>query len=120
MNLKTLLTTVFVVGVYFGSTWFFYGSSHPCEILIVRQRDHYMALAEKHHREDVESWQQYAKKTFADQEYGRFTSNVEEYSNASGRQENVDSSVMAKLREKVRKMTPAQCAWQAITWDSQS
>jgi len=120
MTLKTILTSVFLLCVYFGSTWFVYGTSHPCGILVVRQKDHYIALAERHHREDVESWQQYARKAFAERDYDRFASNVEEYSNASGRQENVQLSVMMMLRDQVREMTPAQCAWRALTWDSRS
>jgi hypothetical protein len=44
------LSMTSLIGFYFGSTWFFFGSSHPCEILIVRQRQHYIGLAEKRDR----------------------------------------------------------------------
>jgi hypothetical protein len=118
MNLKSMVAAVFVIGLYFGSTWFFFGSSHPCEILIVRQKDHHIAVAERHHREDVESWQDFARKAFPARDYDRFANNVEEYSNASGRVENIRRSVVLGLRAKVGELTPAQCAWQAITWDS--
>lgn len=46
MTVKSFVTIVFLIGFYFGSTWFFFGSSHPCEILIVRQKDHHIELAE--------------------------------------------------------------------------
>src|SRR3989338_4783708 len=35
---KWSIAALFVVGMYFGLTWFFFGSSHPCGILEARQR----------------------------------------------------------------------------------
>ena len=32
------IAVLFVIGVYFSLTWFFFGSSHPCGILEARQR----------------------------------------------------------------------------------
>lgn len=118
MTFKTCLVIVSVISFYVGSTWFFFGSSHPCEILIVRQKQHYIGLAEKRDQEDLASWREIARKALPEKDYVRFVSNIEEYSNTSGRQEMVKQSALQGLRQKIREMTPAQCAWQAMAWNS--
>jgi hypothetical protein len=102
------------------SRWFFFGSSHPCEILIVRQKDYHVQVAERHHRDDVESLQEFARNVLVKEDYQHFARNMEDYSNLSGRRDNMQHAVFTELREKVSRMTPAQCAWQAITWHSPS
>ena len=120
MTVKTLAIIFSIALAYFGATWFFYGSAHPCEILVVRQKDHHIKLAEKDHREDLESWKKLARKALPAKDYDRFVRNVEEYSNVSVREENLQRSVLVELRQKVKEMTPAQCARLAITWKSPS
>jgi len=118
MNFKTSLVIVTLIAFYFGSTWFFFGSSHPCEILIVRQKQHYIEMVEKRDREDLESWQEIARKVLPEKDYVRFVSNIEEYSGTTGRQEIIRQRAAEGLRQKTREMTPAQCAWQALTWNA--
>ncbi|MBI4524698.1 MAG: hypothetical protein HY695_12910 [Deltaproteobacteria bacterium] len=43
---------LFVVGVYFSITWFFFGSSHPCGILEARQKPY----AVQRYIEDAVAW----------------------------------------------------------------
>ena len=116
MTFKALILAMVVILGYVSSTWFVFGAVHPCEILVVRQKDHHLELAERHYRTDVESLKGLARKSFPRKDYERFAQNLEEYSNVSLREANQNRSVLIELRQKVREMTPAQCAWQALTW----
>ncbi len=116
MTFKTVIIIFLLSGAYFGSTWFYFGSSHPCEILVARQRDYHIDVAEKLHREDLQSWKDLARKALAARDYDRFVRNIEEYSNSPVRGEDLQRSVIAGLRQKLRQITPAQCAWEAVTW----
>ena len=116
MTVKTLTILVIVILGYASSTWLLFGAVHPCEILIVRQKDHHNRLAEKHHQADLELLKEVAHKTFPAKDYERFVKNLEEYSNVSLREENQKQLVLVELRQKIREMTPAQCAWQAVIW----
>jgi hypothetical protein len=108
---------IFLLGVaYVASTWFYFGSAHPCEILVVRQKDHHTDVAEKLHREDLQSWKDMARNALPAKDYDRFVRNIEDYSNSPIREENLQRSVLIGLRQKFREITPAQCAWQAVTW----
>jgi hypothetical protein len=60
--------------------------------------------------------QEIARKVLPAQDYERFVRNIEEYSSALGRQENLQRSVVKELRQSVGEITPAQCAWRAMTW----
>jgi hypothetical protein len=116
MTIKTLAIILFLSAAYFGSTWFYFGSSHPCEILVMRQKDYNIEVAERLHREDLQSWKDLARKALPAQDYDRFLRNIEEFSSSPVREENLQRSVMTGLRQKAREITPAQCAWQAVTW----
>jgi len=116
MTIRTLAIILFLSAAYFGSTWFYFGSSHPCEILVMRQKDYNIEVAERLHREDLQSWKDLARKALPAQDYDRFLRNIEEFSSSPVREENLQRSVMTGLRQKAREITPAQCAWQAVTW----
>jgi hypothetical protein len=116
MTIKTLVIILSLSAAYFGSTWFYFGSSHPCEILVMRQKDYNIEVAERLHREDLQSWKDLARKALPAQDYDRFLRNIEEFSSSPVREENLQRSVMTGLRQKAREITPAQCAWQAVTW----
>jgi len=116
MTLKSFLIIVLAGVAYVATTWFYFGSTHPCEILVARQKDYQIDVAERHHREEIDSWQEMARKVLPANDYARFVRNIKEYSSALGRQENMKRSVVKELRESVREITPAQCAWQAMTW----
>ena len=116
MTYKALILAIVVILGYVSSTWFVFGAVHPCEILVVRQKDHHLELAERHYRTDLESLKEVARKSFHPKEYDQFARNLEEYSNVSLREENQNRSVLTALRQAVREMTPAQCAWQALIW----
>ena len=116
MTVRTFVFIVSLSAAYFGSTWFYFGSSHPCEILIARQKDHHINVAEKHHQEELQSWQEMARKALPAKDYERFVRNIQEYSSAFGREELSQRSVVKELRQKVSEITPAQCALQAMTW----
>ena len=118
MTGKTVLMTLSVSVVYFASTWFYFGSSHPCEILVARQKDYQIDVAETRHQEDLKSWQEMARQVLPTKDYERFVRNIEEYSSALARRENLQRSVVKELRQSVREITPAQCAWRAMTWQA--
>jgi hypothetical protein len=116
MMIKTLVILAAIVFGYTSSTWFVFGAVHPCDILIARQKDHEMNIAERHHREELESLKQVARTAFPKERYEKFVENLEEYSGVSLREANQERSVVINLRQKTREMTPAQCAWKAVTW----
>ena len=116
MTIKTLIILTAVVLGYVSSTWLRFGTAHPCEILVVRQKDHAIEAAEKHHLADLESIKELGRNALPKENYVRLVQSLDEYSNASLRGENQSQLVMAGLRQKTREMTTAQCAWQAITW----
>jgi hypothetical protein len=118
VTVRTFVVIVSLIAAYFASTWFYFGSSHPCEILVARQKDHHIDLAEKHHQEDLESWREMARKALPPKDYERFVRNIQEYSSATGREENLQRSIVKDLRQKLSEMTPAQCAWQAMAWQA--
>ena len=116
MTVKTIMIILSLGAAYFSSTWFYFGSSHPCEILVARQKDHHIHVAEKLHQEDLQSWKDMARKALPAKDYDRFVSNIEDYSSSAVREENLQRSVIIGLRQKFREITPAQCAWGAMTW----
>ena len=118
MTIKTLAVLAAIVFGYTSSTWFFFGAVHPCEILMVRQKDHEMSIAERHYQEELESLKEFARTSFHKERYAKFVENLDEYSGVSLRQANQQRSVLTSLRQKTQEMTPAQCAWKAVTWRS--
>jgi hypothetical protein len=116
VTIKTLVVLAAIVFGYTSSTWFLFGALHPCEILIVRQKDHEMKIAERRHQEELESLKEVARTAFPKERYAKFVENLEEYSGASLREANQERSVVINLRQKTREMTPAQCTWEAVTW----
>src|SRR5688500_807230 len=116
MTAKNFLIIPLLGVVYLASTWFYFGSPHPCEIWVARQKDHHIGIAEKLHQEDLQSWKDMARKALPAKDYDRFVSNIEDYSSSAVREENLQRSVIIGLRQKFREITPAQCAWGAMTW----
>ena len=120
MTVRTLVIIVSLSAAYFGSTWLYFGVSHPCEILIARQKDHQFDVAEKHHQEDIRSWKEMARKALPAKDYERFARNIQEYSSTPGRKELLRRSVVKELRQKASEITPARCALQAMAWQPPS
>ena len=120
MTVKSLLIILLFGVAYVASTLFYFGSANPCEILVVRQKDHRIGVAEKLHQADLQSWKEMARTVLPAKDYSRFVHNIEEFSNSPARQENLQRTVMIELRQKFREMTLAQCAWQAVTWHQPS
>ena len=117
MTIRAFVIIFALITTYFGSTWFYFGSAHPCEILLARQKDYRIDIAEKHDQEDIQSWKELARSALPAKDYERFVSNIQEYANASWHEENVQRSAIRELRQTLKDMTPAQCALQAITWE---
>lgn len=117
MTIRAFVIILALFTTYFASTWFYFGSAHPCEILIARQKDYRIDIAEKHDQEDIQSWKALARSALPATDYERFVSNIQEYANASWHEENVQRSAIRELRQTLKDMTPAQCALQAITWE---
>jgi hypothetical protein len=80
MSIRTLIIVLSVITGYLTSTWFVFGSPHPCEILLARQKDHHIRVAERAHQEDLQSWQEMARKVLPAKDYERFVRNIQEYS----------------------------------------
>lgn len=116
MTAKNFLIIPLLGVVYLASTWFYFGSPHPCEIWVARQKDHHIGVAEKLHQEELQSWKDMARKALPAKDHDRFIRNIEDYSNSPIVKENLQRDVIIELRQNVEERTPAQCAWQAVTW----
>ena len=92
-----------------------FGAVHPCEILLTRQKHHAIQIAQKHHLEELHAMKELAGKTFRKENYGQVVQILDEDSNASWRLEDQKQSLLSSLRQEIRKLTTAQCAWQAAT-----
>lgn len=100
--------TVGIAAAYVALTWFFFGSPHPCGILEARQRPHLIAKARAESREDRRLALDLIKSMNADaMDAGKsILENLDDQRNR----------VTTALQRKIALMTPAECAWQAITW----
>ena len=92
---------------YFALTWFFFGSPHPCGILEARQRPHLSEKARADSRED---------RRLAYDLIKTMDPNWWLRAGASETLNDLQRSVPIDLQRKIALMTPAECAWQAITW----
>jgi hypothetical protein len=100
--------TVGIIAAYFAVTWFFFGSPHPCGILEARQRPYLIKKASADSRED---WRLALDliKSMQPEAMDAGISMLETLND-------LQRSVPNDLQRKIALMTPAECAWQAITW----
>jgi hypothetical protein len=117
---KIVIAALGLVILYFASTWFFFGSPHPCEILLARQRGYYIKRAEQNSSEDLDFWRKLIKTALDNKAYDKIDEINKGYQEALDRMENVQVDVVQSLRRKIGVLTPSQCAWQAITWRAPS
>lgn len=130
---KWSIAAVFVVGAYFGLTWFFFGSTHPCGILEVRQRPYvikrYIATAlsaTKADREEmVEDWQraQDAKTSgnLREMEAANESLQLSAKSFEKSSRDFLDARKRAVyyLHERISNdYTPAKCLWEVLVWNA--
>jgi hypothetical protein len=105
-----------VIALYLGATWFFFGSPHPCEILMARQKNHYIERAKQTQLEDVRYWREAVGKALKNKAYDMLDRLSDNYINAIDRRENLEVDVVKALRRKISVLTPSECAWEALTW----
>jgi hypothetical protein len=117
MSIKKLILVSFIIGVYVSSTWSMFGSARPCEILVARQTDYQVSVAERKHQEELRSLQELARTALPAKNYEGFVRNVDEYANTFARRDNLRRTVIEELRRSVSTLTTFQCGWQALTWD---
>ena len=95
------------VGLYFGLTWFFFGSVHPCGILEARQKPY---VDNRFSQSWVDTFKLLTK-YLKDREQ---TQAVREH--VETRDKQLDD-ILARHNIRIRRLTPAQCLWRAIAWD---
>jgi hypothetical protein len=108
-----LLVFVFMVGLYLGLTWFFFGSPHPCGILEARQRPYEIKKLTESYWVEARAWNQLAREALRSEFWDKID---KEHSEAVERYINAADEAAARLHKEVWRQTPAQCFWQAITW----
>lgn len=96
-----------VSGLYFGLTWFFFGSPHPCGILEARRKPEVRKTVEWTRKE---TWETYKMLTGWDKETVEARTEL-----LKGLEGDLERALKA-LHLRVWQHTPAECAWQAITW----
>lgn len=101
---KWSITALIVVGIYFGLTWFFFGSNHPCGILEARQRP-------------------YVVKRYADDSIELLLRMGKAAPSSLPIMKDVLDALTPKkavhdLHERIwNQYTPAGCLWEALVWN---
>jgi hypothetical protein len=113
---KIVVIALGLVVLYFASTWFFFGSPHPCEILLARQRGYFIKRAEQNSRVELDYWLKLTKSALENNAYDKLDEISKQYKQALDRRENIRVDVVKSLRRRIGVLTPSQCAWQAIIW----
>ena len=112
MKKKILIGVLSIALIYWGLTWFFYGSSHPCGILEARQKPYILAKVK-------ESSSETQKLALSLMQSGPLTSDVVKAATDMLEQSRkAPSEALATLHERIWRLTPAECGWQAVTWRS--
>ena len=109
---KIVITAAGLVVAYFAFTWFFFGSPHPCGILEARQEPHLIQKARADSRED----RQLAYKLIGTMQPDAMEAGKSILENLHDQPQRVTSA----LQRRIALMTPAECAWQALTWRGQA
>jgi hypothetical protein len=117
MSIKNLILASLVIALYVSSTWSRFGSARPCEILVARQTDYHVSVAERKHQEELRSLQELARSALPANTYEGFARNLDEYENGFTRRDNLRRTVVEELRRNISALTTLQCGWQALTWD---
>jgi hypothetical protein len=97
---RLALAALSLGGVYFGLTWFFFGSAHPCGILEARQRPY---VVNRYTDDSVELVLRFGT--------AALLSIVENAGHAPKR-------AVRDLHERIQNhYTPARCVWEAMAWN---
>ena len=96
-----------VVGAYFGLTWFFFGSSHPCGILEARERSY---VVNRYYEDAIARIEFFS--SFKNAAAGKLIDEIyKELADAPKR-------AAHDLHERIwDHYTPAQCLWGALAWN---
>jgi len=110
---RLIIPLALVLASYFGLTWFFFKSSHPCGILEARRKPYVVAKT-------------YSSLFGIDRdmvlELMKDRDVVSEVIRHLGSTASIDKSEkmmeeLSGLHYQIWGMTPAQCTWRAIAWD---
>ena len=104
---KLIIPLAFALGAYFGLTWFFFGSSHPCGILEARQRSFILAEVHKSSLEDRKLALELMKHRNTMETGTKILEDIRVR----------PKEAVTYLHEHVWRLTPAQCTWRAISWN---
>ena len=107
---RALIILIGVTGLYFGLTWFFFGSSHPCGILEARQRPYILERL----RQSSSEHTKLALELMMSPRPGSLKAGTEMLEDIEKR----PHQALTKLNERIWQLTPAQCLWRAIAWDA--
>jgi len=106
---QLLISLALALGTYFGLTWFFFGSSHPCGILEAMQKPYVLERVRTTSSEHRALALELLKSKQADA--------VEAATNILDDIERHPNKALRGLHERVWRLTPAQCTWSAIAWN---
>jgi hypothetical protein len=113
MNRRRVIIAVFVVtiGLYFGVTWFFFGSPHPCGILEARQKPHAIRAAHESWFAVLKNWSGVMKETGYDSSVVVDAATKHITTRSQQQKEDIE-----EMHWRIWQKTPAQCLWEALTW----
>jgi hypothetical protein len=131
-----------MVVLYFGLTWFFFGSTHPCGILEARWKPYRIEVAEQNQRNAIDeqkkiagsSEQEFPADAFRSMVEGRVTNRdrlaLGTYQDAQRNQakawneaaklvkdlRSIPQEEAERVHQDVWRLTPGECLWRVITW----
>jgi hypothetical protein len=102
------VTSFVAVGVYLGTAWFFFGSTHPCGILEARQRPDVLREQRTSFFKEMKFWVDLSTETqFSSAAVDGLTKHLESA-------EQWEREALQALHWRTWNKTPAECAWEAI------
>ena len=107
MKSKIVIVALAIVVLYLVCTWFFFGSPHPCKILMARQRGPVIKVRREFANENVRRWVGFVKMAYESKNYAALDELNKGLAEADDKLENVETDVTKSLRRQISVVTPS-------------
>ena len=105
------LLSLIILAIYFSLTWYFFGSSDPCDILQARMMPHRVETIRTRAMQSEREHSRLGEMTrFEDPEIRRLIE--EDWKKI----QEAPQTAMKELREEISRLSLTECIYQAITW----
>ena len=124
------IAALFVVAVYFGLTWFFFGSSHPCGILEARQKPYVvnrytdnaitlLSMVSKNYMSSQKFYEEMFMRGILEKEAAATAKESQkQFDRALQDLSDAPKNAARDLHQKISNhYTPAKCLWEGLAWN---